>query len=38
MTDWTATRAEGEKIMAAFAPAHGAALSPWTQYHHGPGA
>ena len=38
MTDWTATRAEGEKIMAAFAPRMGRRYANGRNTDHGPGA
>ena len=38
MTDWTATRAEGEKIMAAFAPRMGRRYANGRKTDHGPGA
>ena len=38
MTDWTATRAEGEKIMAAFTPRMGRRYANGRNTDHGPGA
>ena len=38
MTDWTATRAEGDKIMAAFAPRMGRRYANGRNTDHGPGA
>jgi deoxyribodipyrimidine photo-lyase len=38
LTDWTATRAEGEKIMAAFAPRMGRRYANGRNTDHGPGA
>lgn len=38
MTDWTATRAEGEKIMAAFAARMGRRYANGRNTDHGPGA
>ncbi len=38
MTDWTATRAEGEKILAAFAPRMGRRYANGRNTDHGPGA
>ena len=38
VTDWTATRAEGEKIMAAFAPRMGRRYASGRNTDHGPGA
>ena len=38
VTDWTATRAEGEKIMAAFAPRMGRRYANGRNTDHGPGA
>jgi len=38
MTDWTATRAEGEKIMAAFTPRMGRRYANERNTDHGPGA
>jgi deoxyribodipyrimidine photo-lyase len=38
MTDWIATRAEGEKIMAAFAPRMGRRYGNGRNTDHGPGA
>ena len=38
MTDWTATRSEGEKIMAAFTPRMGRRYANGRNTDHGPGA
>ena len=38
MTDWTPTRAEGEKILAAFAPRMGRRYANGRNTDHGPGA
>ena len=38
LTDWTATRAEGEKIMAAFTPRMGRRYANGRNTDHGPGA
>ena len=38
MTDWTATRAEGDKILAAFIPRMGRRYANGRNTDHGPGA
>ncbi len=38
MTDWTATRTEGENIMATFAPRMGRRYANGRNTDHGPGA
>jgi deoxyribodipyrimidine photo-lyase len=37
MTDWTATRAEGEKILTAFTPRMGRRYANGRNSDHGPG-